>query len=185
MEFKDTLLVFYIILTAKYFENFFSCDLQRLFTYNVVAKHLLAFISAFFLITLVSEDTKEAKNIGVLFLTTAKIYILYIMSTKAKAVFVLPMIILLFLDQIIKVQVEILGRRLKEAGKTEDDKLKKQHKVLQQVRNVLTYLIVLLIVGGLVHYYVRARMEFGTDFSHTKFFLGTRRCANMNPPAGE
>lgn len=188
MEFKDALLIFYIILMARFFENFFSCDLQRLFLYNVYAKHIIAFISAFFLITLVDQDASKAKNISELFLTTFKIYALYIMSTKAKAYFVLPMIIVLFIDQVLKIQIDIMERAHDEKEAMEDlatkidAKTKKQERIdiLKRIRAYLTYVIVTLIVVGMLHYYVRARLEFKDQFSHSAFFFGTRKCANID-----
>lgn len=189
MEFKDALLIFYIILMARFFENFFSCDLQRLFMYNVAAKHVIAFISAFFLITLVDQNASNAKNIGELFLTTFKIYALYIMSTKAKAYFVLPMIIVLFVDQILKIQIDIMERNEGMEDKTAaadfaakiDAKMNKKDRIdlLKRIREYLTYVIVTLIVVGVLHYYVRARLEFQDQFSHSAFFFGTRKCANL------
>ena len=199
MEFKDALLIFYIILMARFFENFFSCDLQRLFMYNVAAKHVIAFISAFFLITLVDQNASNAKNIGELFATTFKIYALYIMSTKAKAYFVLPMIIVLFVDQILKIQIDIMERKegMEDKPKTAageqsktaagdfaakiDAKMNKKDRIdlLKRIREYLTYVIVTLIVVGVLHYYVRARLEFQDQFSHSAFFFGTRKCANL------
>jgi hypothetical protein len=174
---------------ARFFENFFSCDLQRLFMYNVAAKHVIAFISAFFLITLVDQNASNAKNIGELFLTTFKIYALYIMSTKAKAYFVLPMIIVLFVDQILKIQIDIMERNEGMEDKTAaadfaakiDAKMNKKDRIdlLKRIREYLTYVIVTLIVVGVLHYYVRARLEFQDQFSHSAFFFGTRKCANL------
>jgi hypothetical protein len=200
---------------ARFFENFFSCDLQRLFMYNVAAKHVIAFISAFFLITLVDQNASNAKNIGELFATTFKIYALYIMSTKAKAYFVLPMIIVLFVDQILKIQIDIMERKegMEDKPKTAageqsktaageqsktaageqsktaagdfaakiDAKMNKKDRIdlLKRIREYLTYVIVTLIVVGVLHYYVRARLEFQDQFSHSAFFFGTRKCANL------
>jgi hypothetical protein len=63
MDYKNALMVFYVIMVAPYFEKFFSCDLQRLLTNNMLAKHITAILSVFFVITLVSEDSdKDSKE---------------------------------------------------------------------------------------------------------------------------
>jgi len=175
MEIKDALLLFYIIMVASFFSPLFSCDLQRLFTESLLAKHILAFISAFFLITLVDNDN-DILSLGEMFRTTATIYALYILSTKAKAYFVLPMLIVLFLDQIAKVQVGILDKREKEKLARDGDIAMRA--TLIKVRAALTWVIVALIVGGMLHYYIRARLEFGDQFSTVAFFAGTKKCAH-------
>lgn len=175
MELKDALLLFYIIMIAGYFEPLFSCDLQRLFTNSLLAKHILAFISAFFLITLV-DDKNDIKTLGEMFRTTFMIYALYILSTKAKAYYVLPMLIVLFIDQILKVQVGILEKRESEKIARAGDAAQRERIV--KIREGMTWAIVLLILGGMLHYYIRARIEFGAKFSTVAFFAGTKECAH-------
>jgi len=175
MELKDALMLFYIIMIAGYFEPLFSCDLQRLFTESILAKHILAFISAFFLITLV-DDKNDILSLKEMFKTTGIIYALYILSTKAKAHFVLPMLVVLFVDQIAKVQVGILDKRAEKKLALEGDAELKERIV--KMREMMTWVIVALIVGGVASYYVRARMEFGESFSTVKFFVGTKECAS-------
>ena len=103
---SDSLMLFYIIMVASYFTNFLSCDLQRLFTNNLLAKHIIAFISAFFLITLVEDANVE--SLPEMLKLTVIIYAVYILSTKTKAFIILPVLMVLFIDQMIKVQVDIL-----------------------------------------------------------------------------
>ena len=175
MEIKDALLLFYIIVTAGYFESLFSCDLQRLFTESVLAKHILAFISAFFLITLV-DDKNEIRSLGEMFKTTGIIYGLYVLSIKSKAYFVLPMLVCLFCDQVTRVQINIINKRDTEKIARDGD-LALKNKLIK-VRAALTWVIVALIVGGMLHYYIRARLEFGDHFSTVAFFAGTKKCAH-------
>jgi len=174
MELKNGLLILYIVVTAGYFEPLFSCDLQRLFTESVLAKHALAFISTFFLVTLV-EDT-EIQSLGEMFKTTATVYSLYIASVKAKAVFVLSMLTTLFADQILRVQVNIIEKRQADKLARDGDLALKER--LIKVRAAMTWIIVALIVTGMLHYYVRARHEFGASFNPVTFIMGTKRCAH-------
>jgi len=176
MELKDSLLLLYIVMVAGYLESLFSCDLQRLFSESILAKHVLAIISVFFLITLTNE--KEIKSLPEMFKTTGIIYGLYILSTKAKSVFVIPMLCTLFADQILRVQVDIIDRR--ETEKLARDGDAAMRATLIKIRAAMTWIIVALIVGGMLHYYIRARLEFGPAFSTATFFAGTKKCAR--PP---
>lgn len=181
MDFKNALLIFYIIMIAPYFESLFSCDLQRLFTNSLLAKHALAFISAFFLITLV-EGKDSASSVWDLLRTTLYIYVLYILSTKSKAMFVVPMLVVLFVDQILRVHAEVMGKDAARHGVNNDSDLQaralEQQSRIQRARQWLTAVIVALILAGVLHYYVRARMEYGKEFNHVLFFVGKRTCAN-------
>jgi len=175
MEFKDALLLVYVIMFAPFFENLFSCDLQRMFSRSIVAKHILAVISIMFLITLV-DYKNDIKSLGEMFKMTGIIYGLYIFSIKSKAYFVLPMLVSLLADQLMKVQIEILNKREKEEPAREGDAKMKTR--LIKAREAMTWVIVFIIFAGMASYYVRARIEFGDKFSTTAFFLGTKRCAH-------
>jgi len=180
LDITNSLMVFYIIMTAGFFGNFFSCDLQRLFTNNIMSKHILAFISAFFVITLVDQNKK--RSIPEMLKFTMIIYVIYILSTKAKALFVLPMLIILFIDQLIKTQLDILKEQQNSDKKEQfqsDPIWYENIPFLEEQRTYLSYIIIGLIVLGVTHYYVRARLEFGDEFDHAKFFLGTKQCANL------
>jgi len=174
MEIKDALLLLYIVMVSSFLEPLFSCDLQRLFTESIVAKHILGIISTFFLITLTNED--EIKSLPEMFKTTGIIYGMYILSIKSKARFALLMLGTLTADQILRVQVGIIDRRETEKLARDGDLALKNK--LVQLRAALTWVIVALIVGGMLHYYIRARREFGDQFSTVAFFAGTKKCAH-------
>ena len=176
MELKDALLLLYVIMVSSFLEPLFSCDLQRLFTESIVAKHILGIISTFFLITLTNED--EIRSLPEMFKTTGIIYGMYILSIKSKARFALLMLGTLTADQILRVQVGIINKRDTEKIARDGD-LALKNKLIK-VRAALTWVIVALIVGGMLHYYIRARLEFGPAFSTATFFAGTKKCAR--PP---
>jgi len=174
MELKDALLLLYVIMVSSFLQPLFSCDLQRLFTESIVAKHILGIISTFFLITLTNED--EIRSLPEMFKTTGIIYGMYILSIKSKARFALLMLATLVADQILRVQVGIIDKRQAEKVARDGD-LALKNKLIK-VRAALTWVIVALIVGGMLHYYIRARLEFGDQFSTVAFFAGTKKCAH-------
>jgi len=177
MEIKDALLLLYIVLISSFLEPLFSCDLQRLFTESIVAKHILGIISTFFLITLTNDD--EIRSLPEMFKTTGIIYGMYILSIKTKAPFALLMLGTLFADQVLRVQVGIIDKREAEKVARDGDLALKNK--LVNIRAAMTWVIVALIFGGILHYYIRARREFGSLFSTATFILGTKQCAR--PPS--
>ena len=177
MEIKDALLLLYVIMVSSFLEPLFSCDLQRLFTESIVAKHILGIISTFFLITLTNEQ--EIKSLPEMFKTTGIIYGMYILSIKSKVRFTLLMLSVLVADQVLRVQVGIINKRETEKVARDGDLALKNK--LVKIREWMTWAIVALIVGGILHYYIRARREFGSLFSTATFILGTKQCAR--PPS--
>jgi hypothetical protein len=164
MDYKNALALFYVIMFGQFFGNFLSCDLQRMFMDSVEIKHLLGIVSVFFLLT--SIDTKvtlvEALN------KTLFVYCLYIISTKSKAITVVPMLLILFADQVIKVYLD-----------TQPNVPESIRNTLEKLRKFFGIVIIMLIVGGLTWYFIRAKLEFKDQFSYHKFFLGTNKCANL------
>lgn len=175
MELKNAFTLLYVVVLSAYFEPLFSCDLQRLFTESVLAKHVILIVSCFFLLTLM-EDDKKPRTLGETFKLTGALYALYIASVKSKAIFVMPMILALVADHVLRVQVELMEKREAEGTARDGDLARKAQ--LVKIRATLTWVIVALITGGLLHYYVRARREFGADFRFVTFLAGTKRCAH-------
>jgi Ca2+/Na+ antiporter len=181
MEYTAGLFLFYIILVAKYFDKMLSCDFQRFMETNIVAKHVVAFISAFYVIVLTETEKEDSdKSMIDYFLTTLIIYGIFVLSTKAKAQFVFPMLLLLLLDQILKVYMETREKKEKKANKKGEDPSELSTSTLETVRMLLGYGIGGFITVGFLSYYFRQRAEFGANFSTSKFILGTFKCKIPN-----
>jgi hypothetical protein len=163
MEYKNTLALFYVVIFGQFLNGLLSCDLQRIFSSSIGLQHLLVALSVFFIIT--TLDTKML--IPEALKNTAIVYVLYILSTKSKAISVVPMLLLLTADQMIKIYLD-----------TQDDIDPVVKTRLEKARSVLTGFILLLIVGGFIWYFIRAKMEFGDEFDYRKFIMGTNKCSH-------
>ena len=173
--------MFYIILVAKYFDKMLSCDFQRFMETNILAKHAIAFISAFYVIVLTETDKEDSdKSMLDYFLTTLVIYGIFVLSTKAKAQFVFPMLLLLLVDQLLKVYMDIREKKAKKENKKEDNNSELSTSTLETIRSLLGYGIMGFITVGFLSYYFRQRAEFGANFSTSKFLLGTSKCKMPN-----
>jgi len=181
MEYTAGLFLFYIILVAKYFDKMLSCDFQRFMETNILAKHAVAFISAFYVIVLTETDKEDNdKSMFDYFITTLVIYGIFVLSTKAKAQFVFPMLILLLVDQLLKVYMDIRDKKAKKENKKEEDPSELSTSTLETIRLVLGYGIMGFITVGFLSYYFRQRADFGANFSTSKFLLGTFKCKMPN-----
>lgn len=166
MDFKNALMLFYIIIISGFFSNFLSCDLIRIFSDNIVIKHILAIISVFYLLTTI--DTSSTKSFSQIIKDTLLIYSLYIISTKSKAYFVIPMLIILTIDQLSKIYIDT-NKNISEQTKNK----------IENIRSKLSIIIIMLIFVGFIHYFIRAKREFGDNFNIVKFVLGTNKCENV------
>ena len=191
MEYTTGLFLFYLLLVAKYFEGMLSCDFQRFMRTSLLARHFLAFISAFYAIVLTETDKEtNPKTLWDYFLITLAIYAIFIISTKAKAQFIFPMFVLLLIDQLIKVYLETRENASKKAEtKVTANKEKSSFDIpvetLESLRNVLGWGIGAFITAGAVSYYFRQLAEFGDQFSTYKFIVGTFKCNFPNNNMGD
>jgi hypothetical protein len=175
---------------AKYFEGMLSCDFQRFMRTSLLARHFLAFISAFYAIVLTETDKEtNPKTLWDYFLITLTIYAIFIISTKAKAQFIFPMFALLLIDQLIKVYLETRENASKKAETQVTAKEKSSFDIpvetLESLRNVLGWGIGAFITAGAVSYYFRQLAEFGDEFSTYKFIVGTFKCNFPNNNMGD
>jgi len=178
LDFKAGLFLFFIVVMGGYFEKSLNCDLQRFMSNSIIGKHILAILTAFFTIVLTGygDDDDNPPSLWDYFKTTMLIYVIYIFSTKSKAIFVFPMLIILAIDQILNVYTTQLQKRNKKASKQQVDTNNESITTIDSVRSLLSYSIISLIGVGCISYYIRQRMEFGQNFSTQKFFLGTFHC---------
>ena len=154
----------YLWLLFGFFSTLISCDLQRAVSQNMYIKHLVALITFFFLMTVIDNDNDA--GIVQTWLKTFVVYILFLMSTKSKLLASTAVLILLIIDQTIKIHMQYT---LKHHPEKNLDTLKK-------VREGLFTILIVIIIVGYIHYYIRARRDFGKNFSYSKFIFGTVHC---------
>lgn len=142
-----------------------SCDFKKLFL-NPYFRHFTAIISIFLLFIIIDKNKDGAFEI---WKNTLILYFLYILFTKSKFYFSIPIIILVLIDQTIN--SENLYLKLKfESEKSNKNK----YKIIDNYNNYrkyIHYIILFLIVSGFIHYYFRQKNKFKTKFSLFKFIF--------------
>ncbi len=143
-----------------------NCDIQRFIKNNPIVMHSFGFVAFFFLFTLL--DSKNKTSINNIWIKTFFVYILFVLMTKSKWYFLIPVLALLLLDQSVK--KDILYRE--ENGEDMTDK-KIIRKKLTKFVNVT---IIALIIIGAIHYSYLQRIQYGDKFTWFKFLLGVSKC---------
>lgn len=143
-----------------------NCDLQRFMQNNVIIMHFFGIIAFIFLFTLLDSNNKT--SLRLIIVKSIFIYFLFVLMTKTKWYFILPVLTLLLFDQLVKKDIAFN----KSAG-NDTTKQEEIQKVLSRVINVI--IIVLIVIGNL-HYMYLQYSEYGNDFNIFTFFFGIPKC---------
>jgi hypothetical protein len=137
-----------------------SCDIQRWMHHSLFFRHFVGIIAFFFLFTVL--DTSNKSHIIILWLKTFFIYGVFLLMVKSKWYFSLPVLLMLLIDQSIKVHRDYLN-----AHNSDEDTLK----LWDKIRNYINLAVIGLIVAGFGHYTVRQYLEFGSKFDFSKLLF--------------
>lgn len=143
-----------------YSTSLLNCDLQRVMTTNIIAKHIFIFICLFFLISIFISPNQPPLNA---FYNTCLLYLFFILLTKSTIVFIMIIIVLITIDQSILLDINYKLKQDPNANVT-------NHK---KIRDILMICTILVAVIGFVFYYYKKRGDYGEDFSYISFILGS------------
>jgi len=161
----------YLWLLFGFLSTMINCDLQRFINSHPIARHIVAFIAFFFLFTLIDANNKT--NITTIWVKTFVVYILFILTTKSKWYFALPVLGLLLIDQSLKKHISLLQAQ----NKADPEKVLKY----QEISRFINVFVTATIIAGVIHYISLQKTEYGKQFSYIKFFLGTMTCKKKSP----
>lgn len=156
----------YLWLIFGFVSTIINCDLQRFMKKYPFFMHLFALTAFIFLFTLLDSNNKT--SISLILIKTFFIYILFVLMTKSKWYFVLPVLALLLIDQLMKKKVAID----EAAGRKSEDYVKIQ----ETTSKIINIVILVTIITGTIHYVFLQRREYGKNFSWFNFFFGITRC---------
>jgi len=133
-----------------------SCDLQDWIRSSPLFRHFIGIIAFFFLFITINPDKM---SIGLLWTKTIAMYGVFLLITKSKWYFTIPLILTLVLDQSIKIYSE------------DDPNGDKNQDTIRIVREILNILMIVIIVTGFLFYAYRQSQHFGSSFSWTKLLF--------------
>jgi hypothetical protein len=154
-----------------YLSKILNCDLQRLMSAHPLVIHLIGVTTFFFLFTIL--DTKNKTHIALVWLKTVFVYVAFVLMTKSKWYFIVPILVILLVDQTIRKHLAI-----QEERGADTEKLKE---IQEKSSKVFDIIILVLICIGTIHYMMLQRAEYKDDFSYFTFFFGVTQCKNYMP----
>jgi hypothetical protein len=129
-------------------------------------------IIAFFLLFTVI-DTDNESDVFNIWMKTMYIYFIFLLMTKSKWYFSIPVFVLLVVDQSFKFQIKFEEKQ-KEKRKNNGPTMA----LYENIRDKLNVCIIALIVIGFMHYAIRQYNEYGSKFSLVKLILH-HTCRNV------
>ena len=192
IEVRTAIAGLYLWLLFGFMSTIVSCDIKRLMTHNMVFRHTVGIISFFLLFTVIERHNDM--DIFNVWIKTVYIYFIFLLMTKSKWYFSIPVLFLLVADQSLKFQIMFEENKKEKKGKevtkvteitgitegtegtegpkgtegTENDLVMARY---ENIRSKLNVCIIALIVVGFLHYTFRQYNEFGTKFSLVKLLL--------------
>lgn len=149
----------YLWLLFGFLSTMVSCDIKQ-FMDNVYFRHFIGLIAFFLLFTITDKDNDL--DIGGIWIKTFFVYFIFLMMTKSKWFFSIPVLLLLIIDQSYKFEIEFIQKDKKEINKIQK---------YENIRKYLYYVIMTLIVIGFIHYTLKQYNQYGSKFSFIKLLL--------------
>jgi hypothetical protein len=157
----------YLWLLFGFLSSIVSCDIKRLMTHNIFFRHIVGIIAFFLLFTVI--DTDNDSSVLNIWIKTMYIYFIFLLMTKSKWYFSIPVLLLMVVDQSLKFQIKFEEKR-KTNGST--------MMFYENIRDKLNIYIIAIIIIGFIHYAIRQYNEYGSKFSLVKLILH-HTCRNI------
>jgi hypothetical protein len=159
----------FLWLIFGFLSHLINCDLQRFLLTNPYWIHFFGIVAFFFLFALVDNNST---SIGIVWIKTILVYILFIFMTKARWFFAVPILILLLITQSIQKDVEIKSK----SNKYDKESLQKIKNTQEKITAILQIIIIVLIFLGTFHYIYIQYIDHHKHFSLWKFFFKPNKC---------
>jgi ABC-type multidrug transport system fused ATPase/permease subunit len=167
----NAILIFILILSGNYLDDFFPCKVQDLMRNNLIMKHLVGFMILYFLTILTIPELKSIRGI----FSAIGLYVLFLLSTKINYI---AWAIVLFIYVVVYLMNIAVGDLIKQDAK-DGRHSKKNNRRIQLMRRIMSWLFIiniLIIVIGFIYYYGMKRMQHGNNFNLKQFFFGIPDC---------
>lgn len=165
------IMVFYLLIVANFLAPLFNCRLQDVLENNMILKHLFAFLTLFFFVVFVEPEHSD-KTFKYQILLTIGLYIWFIFTTKMEIHAFALFIIVLFGLYLFNIYFDKNGK---------DFKHDKKEDIKEKVNKLGLILSIIITVIGFTSYVGQKKVEFGSRFSWTDFFLGNPECKKETP----
>lgn len=159
----------YLWIIFGYMSVFMNCDLHRFMKSYPMFMHTMGLIAVLFLFTL-QDQNNDSSNIPLIYLKTVFVYLLFILMMRSKWYFVLPVLMVLLVDQTIRKDTSIklaTGEKVDEIAR-------------DKITSWLRVTVVVLIIVGALQYMVLQKRKHKEAFSLFEFLFGFGQCGSTN-----
>lgn len=170
----NAILIFILILSGNYLDDFFPCKVQDLMRNNLIMKHLVGFMILYFLTILTIPELKSIRGI----FSAIGLYVLFLLSTKINYVAWAVVLFIYAIVYLMNIAVGDLAKNDKILAKN-SEKSKKNKKRMLLLRRIMSWLFIIniiIIITGFIYYYGMKRMQHGNNFTFKQFFFGIPEC---------
>lgn len=170
----------YLWLLFAFLSSMVNCDLQRFMQGSQIVRHLTALIAFFFLFTLI--DSSNTTSLSQTLIKTVFVYIIFVLSTKSKWYFAVPVLVLLLVDQSIKKHVSYMTGLNATATAAEGVPVTPfDPHDYGKARRIINIAVIVIVIIGSIQYMTLQYIEYGGRFSFSKFIVGTDTCKKDAP----
>lgn len=161
----------FMTVSANFTGNLFSCDIQRMFTNNLYAKHIICFSLLLFFVILTNKDsyTKDKETgqwlIPSMLFDTLLIYIIFLITSKMSFFYTAFILLLMAIYMLLDVE---------KINKTQQDQT-----TIEYIKSIDMYLMILLGAIGFISYFNKQRIDHSENFNYETFLLGTNKCRDL------
>ena len=158
------LFVFFMLIGANFLAQLFSCNLQNLLVNNMLAKHVLGFMTLVLSVVLVSGDSTATPTSQLA--ASVFLYVLFLMASRCQRWMLSIVVGLLF-------ALYVMQMYAKQAEKADDEATTER---LRLAKIGVTAVILVLLPIGFVMYALTKRQEYGPGWRLSTFVLGIAKC---------
>ena len=160
-----------LIIGAGFLPELFPCKLQKILKENVLLKHLIAFMTLTFFVTMVEPNTKA--NIKTVILKSFLAYFIFVILIKTDYRFFIVILIILFLLYLLVLKkYEIIDSIKNEKDPIVKVELEKEHDMIILINNIIFVCIIIIIIIGYLVYMGEKKYYFKDKFNYFTFISG-------------
>ena len=192
-EFTNPFIILSVLMSANYLGELFPCRVQKVFSNNMIVKHILGFLSLMFFVVLTRPNLYTSTNfvyISILFygffMFLSKLN--YVIWFLVFGIFAVIYVLQIYLNQI---ESENQINRNKIGDNTvspdDDDKMPTQNitEKIEMIKDSQKYLFLSSIpitIIGFIHYLGEKKIEYGVKgFNYNNFLFGKPKCKEYSP----
>jgi hypothetical protein len=161
-----------LILSGGYIIQLIPCKLQKILDTNVFIKHLFAFLTLIFLVTIV-DPNNTSKKLSTIIYTSFLLYIFFIVIIKTHYKFFISIIIVLG----IKYLLLLYKNQIQDENKNNEIELNNKLQNIVLIQDILFGVVIFLLLIGFLVYYGEKKYEYKNKFNFITFLFGKPNCA--------